>query len=210
MLLTYLLSVIAGYLIGAFPTGYVTCRLWRGIDIRQVGSGRTGGTNVLRSVGWGPAAVTVLGDAGKGYLAVALAKMLSVSPAAAVVAGVAAVIGHNHSIFLGGMGGAGSMTNEGVLFALSPVVALVSGITSVSALIISRIASLGSIALAILTPLLLWAGSRWGGLPVEYIAYGVISSALTLYELRPNIKRLIEGCERKIGDEPILDSAPVE
>ena len=209
-MLSHLLSALAGYLIGAFPTGYVTCRLWRGIDVRQIGSGRTGGTNVLRSAGWGPAAVTVLGDAGKGYLAVALAKMLAVSPAAAVVAGSAAVIGHNHSIFLGGMGGAGSMTNVGVLFALSPVVAIASGLASVAILVISRIASLGSIALAIVTPLLLWAGSRWGGLPVEYIAYGVVSSALTLYELRPNIKRLIEGCEGKIGDEPVLDTAPVE
>ena len=209
-MLTYLLATLAGYLLGAFPTGYLACRLWCGIDIRQIGSGRTGGTNVLRSAGWGPAVLTVLGDAGKGYLAVALAKMLIASRAAAVVAGLAAVIGHNHSIFLGGMGGAGSMTNTGVLLALSPLVAVTSGLTSVAVLVISRIASLGSITLALLTPLLLWAGSRWGGLPAEYIAYGIFSSALTLYQLRPNIKRLIEGCERKIGEKPLLDIAPLE
>ena len=206
----YLLAAAMGYLLGSIPTGYVICRLVSGVDVRTVGSGRTGGTNVLRSAGWVPAIITVVGDTAKGYLAVVLAQMLTGSPLAGVIAGLAVVLGHNHSIFLGGMGGAGSMTNVGVLLAFSPTIALICVVVSVIPLIVSRFASLGSVSLAILTPLLLWAGSRWGQLPTEYIIYGILSALMTLYELRANIVRLVKGRERKIGESPKLDTASVE
>lgn len=199
-ILTYLGLTILGYLMGAFPTGYVTAKLWRGVDVRRVGSGKTGGTNVLRSAGIGPAIVTVVVDTLKGFGAVTLARYLGGDPIAIALAGSAAVLGHNHSIFLGGMGGAGSMTNMGVLAAISPAVAAIAAAGSLLPLVISRIASLASVTLAVLTPLLLLAGVLWGRLPAAYLIYGLISSALTLWKLRHNLTRLIKGTERKIGE----------
>jgi len=199
-ILLHLLVLIAGYLCGSFPTGYLVARLWRGVDVRKIGSGRTGGTNVLRSAGVGPAAVTVVGDIAKGYLAVMLAQVILGTPLASALGGVAAIFGHNHSIFLQGLGGAGSMTNVGVLMALSPLVAALAGLGSIPVLAIWRFASLGSITLAVLTLLSLLVGVLWGQLPAEYLLYGLLSSAMIVYELRPNIQRLLAGKERKIGE----------
>lgn len=190
---------VVGYLCGSFPTGYLAARLWRGVDIRKVGSGRTGGTNVLRVAGIGPAVITVLGDVAKAYLAVWLARWLVGTPLASAIAGVAAVFGHNHSLFLGGTGGAGSMCTVGVLIAFSPAVAALAGTLSLVPTILFRIASVGSITLALLSPLLLLGGALLKLWPLEYSVGALLISAQTLYELRPNIRRLLAGTERKIS-----------
>ena len=195
----YLFTITLGYFCGAFPTGYVIVKLWRGIDIRKFGSGRTGGTNVLRAAGVGPAIITVVGDTVKGYLAVILAQALLGTPLAGALAGVAAILGHNYSVFLNWKGGAGSMTNIGALFALSPLAALAVAVGGLIPLIVSRFASLGSIVAATLTTLSLLVGALLGQVPAQYVIYGVCSSSITLYELRNNIQRLRTGTERKIG-----------
>jgi glycerol-3-phosphate acyltransferase PlsY len=195
----YLSTIILGYFCGAFPTGYVIAKLWRGVDVRKFGSGRTGGTNVLRAAGVGPAIVTVVGDTLKGYVAVVLAQALLGTPLAGALAGVAAILGHNYSVFLGWKGGAGSMTNIGALFALSPVAALVVAVGGLIPLIVLRFASLGSVVAATLTTLSLLVGAILGQIPAQYVIYGMLSSSITLYELRKNIERLRTGTERKIG-----------
>jgi len=199
-ILTYLGLTVLGYLMGAFPTGYIAVKLWRGVDVRKVGSGKTGGTNVLRSAGIGPAIVTVVVDTLKGFGAVTLARYLGGDSLAIALAGSAAILGHNHSIFLGGAGGAGSMANVGVLVALSPTIAAIAATGGLLPLMISRFASLASITLAILTPLLLLGGAIWGKLPAAYLTYGLVSSGLTLWKLRHNLARLANGTERKIGE----------
>src|SRR4030042_5610079 len=144
--IVYAIAVtVIGYLLGSFPTGYLLARL-KGVDPRQAGSGRTGGTNILRTAGKVPALLTVVGDLLKGALAVWIARALAGSDAAAVLAGLAAVLGHNHSIFLGLRGGAGSMTNVGVVLALAPQVVPLIAVAGIGVAIIWRTASLASIA----------------------------------------------------------------
>jgi glycerol-3-phosphate acyltransferase PlsY len=93
------------------------------------------------------------------------------------------------------------MTTIGGLLALSPLVALTSLLSGAIPLIVSRFASLGSITLALLAPVLLLSGALLGYLPIEYVLYGCLVCIMTLYELRPNIQRLLAGCERKIGEK---------
>ena len=105
-ILRYAAVIVLGYLLGSFPTGYLVAWLWKGVDPRQHGSGRTGGTNILRAAGKEAALLTVIGDLLKGALAVLVARTLVGTDSAVVMAGLAAVLGHNRSIFLRFRGGA--------------------------------------------------------------------------------------------------------
>ncbi len=200
MVTTYLLTAFVGYFLGAFPTGYIVGRLWRGIDIREYGSGRTGGANILRTVGTLPAAITALGDVGKGVVAVLVARALWHNEAAAVVAALAALVGHNWSLFLAWRGGAGVGTTFGGLLVLEPVTTLGVAFLGFLVTLISRYVSLGSLAFAFLIPLallgqrLLLRGS-W-----EHLAYGILAGGIIIFAHRPNIGRLLKGTERQIGE----------
>ena len=103
----YAATTAVGYLLGAMPIGYLIGKA-RGVNVLQHGSGRTGGTNVMRAAGLWAAVLTVLGDGVKGLLAVGIAMLLVGTPAAKVLSGLAAIIGHNWSVFLGWRGGAGA------------------------------------------------------------------------------------------------------
>ena len=122
LIVRYVLVTIVGYLIGSFPTGYLVARYWKGVDPRQGGSGRTGGTNVLRTAGKWAAIVTALGDVIKGATAMYVGRWLLNTDPALVLTGLAAVMGHNRSIFLGFRGGAGTSANIGVLLGWTPQV----------------------------------------------------------------------------------------
>ena len=195
--LRYAVVALLGYLLGSFPTGYLAARA-KGIDPREHGSGRTGGTNILRSAGKSAALATVLGDFLKGALAVFLARTLLHTDAAAVVAGLAAVLGHNRSIFLGFHGGVGSMTNAGVVLALAPHVLPLMAVAAFLAAKLSRTASIVSIAAAVIMLVGLTASFFLSLSPAAYVAYGVFACALILLELRPNIERLRDGSERRV------------
>lgn len=194
----YVLVAGMGYLLGSFPTGYVIARLWKGIDPRQHGSGRTGGTNILRAAGKGPALFTIVGDFAKGALAVLLSRALVDTDSAAVIAGLAAVLGHNRSIFLGFHGGAGSMTNAGVVFVLAPHVLPFMAVAGLVAAFLSRIASVTSIVAAVTMLAALVVSFLLALSPAVYVLYGVLACALILFELRPNIQRLCTGSERRV------------
>lgn len=200
MVTTYVLAAFVGYFLGAFPTGYIVGRLWKGIDIREYGSGRTGGANILRAVGAFPAVITALGDVGKGVVAVLVARALWHTEAAAVMAALAALVGHDWSVFLGWRGGAGVTTTIGALLVLEPVATLVAALFVFPVLALSRYASLGSLAFAFLIPLvllgkrLLFRGS-W-----EHLAYGILAGGIIIFAHRSNIGRLLKGTERRIGE----------
>ena len=200
-MLIYLLAVLLGYLLGSFPTGYLAGRAMAGIDVRTVGSGRTGGTNVLRSAGKNAALVTIIGDLAKGILAVGLAKMLWADPLATALAAIFVIIGHNHSIFLRFHGGAGTMTGAGVLAALDPVVFVLAVILPVTFLIITRMSSIASMLLSsvglLLAVLLVWQGY----FPPEYLVYFVPFFLMSWWTHRPNIQRLMAGTERRLGEK---------
>jgi len=192
------ISAVAGYLLGSFPTGYLIGRIHR-IDIRRFGSGRTGGTNVLRTLGWLPALITAAGDVLKGMAAVWLARTLGAPSAGHAAAAVFAVLGHNYTFTLKFKGGAGVATMVGATALLSFPVAAALLPVGLAVIAISRYASLGSLTLSVLFPLgmaVQWVGHR---VPGAYLVTSLIMSLVVILAHRPNIRRLRNGTERKIG-----------
>jgi glycerol-3-phosphate acyltransferase PlsY len=194
--------VIGAYLLGSFPAGYLLGRLW-GVNVLKWGSGRTGGTNVLRSAGPVAALITGAIDVGKGALAVWLAGRLApeaYEAIAQVLAGVAVILGHNHSIFLGFRGGAGVGTSLGALSIIYWPAAVALLILLLVIIAATRYASIGSLTVMTLMPLILLGLAVAGILSVTYIMYGLLAWAIIVYSHRPNIRRLIQGTERRLGE----------
>jgi acyl phosphate:glycerol-3-phosphate acyltransferase len=195
-----LLALAAGYLLGAIPTGYVVGRAW-GVDVRQHGSGRTGGTNVYRATKQVlPLILTILGDVLKGAAAVLIGRYLLHSELAAALAGAASLFGHNWSLVLGWRGGAGGMTAGAALVFLSPVAGAIVAVAALLLLYISRYASVATLvvglgSLVVLTLLAWLAGS---GHPWAHVPFGALVAAGIVWGLRPNLKRLATGTERRI------------
>ena len=193
-------AVLAGYVIGAIPIEFLVARA-HGVNILQHGSGRTGGTNVLRALGFGPAALTVLGDALKAVVAIALARhVLLTGELGAALAGAAAIIGHNWSVFLKFRGGAGGMSTAAGLIALNVYVGIPMVVIAAIVFYISRYASVATLTasvggLAALTVILLAfpALAHW-----EHLVYGFLTSLACVWALRPNIQRLLAGTERRV------------
>jgi glycerol-3-phosphate acyltransferase PlsY len=196
--LSYLAVIAIGYLLGSFPSGYVVGRL-RGIDVRQWGSGRLGGTNVLRSAGPWAAILAVLGDVGKGVLAVFVARALVGSPSAEILAGLAAILGHDFSIFLKFSGGRGVATTLGAMGALYLPASIILALLGLAVVAVSRYASLASLTIATLMPFAMLCLVLLAGKPVWYLVYGLAAGTLIVVLHRGNIQRLLAGTERKIG-----------
>jgi glycerol-3-phosphate acyltransferase PlsY len=198
MVLHWIGALFAGYTLGSIPTGVLVSRWFRRTDPRKIGSGRTGGTNVLRAAGWQAAVLTALGDGVKAALAVLVAGWLAVPPLARALAGSAAVAGHNYSLFLRFRGGAGTAASIGGALALWPWSIAVLVPVGLAVVVAARRASLGSIVVAVVLPAIFAVRAALGVGPWEYLLYGLLTSALALWSLRPNIKRLLQGKERKI------------
>ena len=197
---SYLVAIAIGYLLGSFPSGYVVGRL-RGIDVRQWGSGRIGGTNVLRAVGPWAAILAVLSDVAKGVLAVFVARALVGSPSAEVLAGLAAILGHDFSIFLKFGGGRGVATAMGALGALYLPAPIILALVGLSVLVVSRYASLASLTIATLLPFATLYLVLLADKPVWYLVYGLAAGILIVVLHKGNIQRLLAGTERKIGEK---------
>lgn len=191
------LVLVAAYLLGSIPSGYLAGRWCAGIDLRQLGSGSTGATNVLRQVGKGPALVVLLVDIFKGTAAVRLAAAVPSTAAALglVAAGLLALAGHTWPIWLGGRGGKAVATALGVLLGLVPAVGLACLGLFLTVLSISRIVSLSSITAAVALPLLMLAVAA----PPPILALGVLTSALVVWRHRSNLTRLLAGTEPRLG-----------
>jgi len=204
------LSAAIGYLFGAIPVGYLLVKITKGIDLREFGSGRTGGTNSFRAGGVAVGVLTSVLDVLKAACGVWLVRALfaSVLPAvwlpwAEVSSGVMSVIGHNWSIFLGFKGGAGTGPNVGwagaIWFPIVPVAIFVV----LGVLIFIGIASLASLAMSAVIPiffaLLYLGGVEPYDTTLAYIVGGVIAAAIIAWSLRPNIRRLMRGEERIVG-----------
>ncbi len=198
-ILRYVIVIALGYVIGSIPVGYLMVKLMKGTDVRQHGSGRTGGTNVWRAAGLGPAILTAAGDFLKGLSAVLIARAVLGSSVGEVLAGVAAVAGHNWSVFLGWRGGAGTATNLGVISALSLPVALALSAAGLLVIVISRYASAASLAVAVLAPAIFLALALLAHRPLPHALYGLLAGAVVVLALRPNIVRLLAGTERRLS-----------
>jgi glycerol-3-phosphate acyltransferase PlsY len=188
--------IVLSYFIGALPTGLILVRVLRGEDIRKHGSGNIGTVNVLRVAGPAVAAIVLLVDVLKGLVPVLLALGAALAPWAVVSCGLAAIAGHNWSVFLGFRGGKGIATSFGVLAGLSVPAALVAAVVWIVTVAITRFASLGSLLAVVSVPITL----RRLHSPPEYLAFGVIASLLAIYRHRANIQRLVAGTELRITD----------
>ena len=195
MLLSSLLLLALGYLLGSMPNGYLAGRWLKGIDLRQCGSGSTGATNVLRNVGKAPALVVFLLDVGKGALAVLLAKSFGLNDWVQVLAGLAALAGHIWPVWLGWKGGKAVATGLGMFLGLAWPVGLACFGLFMAVISISRIVSLSSVVAAIGLPVLMvLAGANGASISVS-----VVASVMVLWRHRSNIERLIAGTEPRIG-----------
>jgi glycerol-3-phosphate acyltransferase PlsY len=186
---------IAGYLLGAIPFGIVTARVLGLGDLRQIGSGNIGATNVLRTGSKLGAALTLIGDAGKAGAAVLLARALAAEDAAQI-AGFAAFLGHCYPIWLKFKGGKGVATFFGLLFALAWPIGVAAGATWLATAAIFRFSSLAALLTALMTPL--WI------IFMGFDSLFLLSLCLTgviYWRHRENIIRLIRGQESKIGQK---------
>lgn len=199
-------AIVAAYIIGSIPIGLVVVRLASGKNVLNEHSGRTGGTNVMRTAGFWAGLLTAIGDLVKGFSAVWLAQLLAPEqPWTHAAAGALAVLGHNHSVFLvertpSGIrfrGGAGGATSVGAGIALWPPVAAVIlvvplllfgvGYASVTTLSVGGLMTLGLVLAA--------SGEE---IPWAYAGYGFAAVVLMLLALRPNLDRLRRGEERRV------------
>ncbi|MEB3322203.1 MAG: glycerol-3-phosphate 1-O-acyltransferase PlsY [Synechococcaceae cyanobacterium] len=201
-----LLLLLAGYLLGSLPTGWLAGRWLAGVDLRREGSGSTGATNVLRVVGRGPALVVFVVDVLKGTAAVLLARALLgpaggdwQSDAWVVGAGLAALAGHIWPVWLGWRGGKAVATGLGMLLGLAWPVALACLGVFLTVLALSRIVSLSSMVAALSLPplMLLWSGGATAR--PAYLAVTLVATALVLWRHRGNLARLLAGTEPRLG-----------
>lgn len=207
------LLLVAAYLLGSLPTGYLIARWMKGIDIRQYGSGGTGATNVLRTVGKGPAIAVLMIDLLKGLLAVLLVGLawpqvltlategslvLDWQPWVTMLAGVLAVVGHSKSVWINFTGGKSAASGLGVLLGLAWPVGLGAAATFGLTLALSRIVSLSSMAAAIATVILL----ATTGQPLPYVVLGSLGALYVILRHRSNIDRLLAGTEPRLGQPP--------
>jgi glycerol-3-phosphate acyltransferase PlsY len=184
-----------GYLLGSIPFGLILTRLAGTKDLRSIGSGSIGATNVLRTGSKPLAVATLLGDALKGTLAVVIAGYYG-GPNAAMLAGLGAFLGHLYPVWLKFKGGKGIATYIGVLIGLFWPAAIVFCVMWLATAFTTRYSSLSALIAAFVTPLFLW----WFGHPALASLF-VVLTLLTFYAHRENIKRLQAGTESKIGEK---------
>ena len=204
----YVVTAFAAYLLGSIPTGFLVAQT-RGIDIRTVGSGNIGATNTLRVLGK-PAGIFVLVmDALKGWLAVVPLAFLIATifhqpqsgtshETSQIIAGLCAILGHNYTCWLQFKGGKGIATSAGVLLALVPWALLIIFTVFIVCLLLTRFVSVGSIAASATLPFASW---MTGESLVKIVVTGAMS-VLAIYKHKDNIRRLLNGTERRVGAPP--------
>ena len=196
-----LFTLMLGYLLGSLPSGFLAGKWCKGIDLRTIGSGSTGATNVLRNVGKGPALVVFLVDVTKGAAAVLIASALTqnnpLNDWIQVLAGLTALAGHIWPVWLGFKGGKAVATGLGLFLGLAWPVGLACFGMFMAVFSLSRIVSLASVVAAISLPLLMAADSGSNA----NLVVALVAMALVLWRHRSNIQRLINGTEPKVGQK---------
>jgi len=195
----FLACAATGYLLGSIPIGLIVGRVARGIDIRQHGSGKTGFTNVLRTVGarWG--IVALLGDVAKGAVPVVVARLLADDPYVQTVAGLSAAFGHDWPLFAGFQGGRGVSTSFGAALAMSPIAAAALIPVGAGLVAYTRIMSVMSVGMAPLLAIVFVVLAAVGFHSWAYAVYALIAAAMVLALHRDNIQRLLAGTEPRLG-----------
>jgi glycerol-3-phosphate acyltransferase PlsY len=208
--LQVLIGAVVGYLLGIIPSGGMVARA-HGIDLTRIGSGSTGATNVLRTLGTRWAVVVAVMDWLKGSLAVLVTGLIiggapwDVGNWGQVAAAIFAVVGHSFSPFLGFRGGKGILTGGGGLIVLAPVALVIALVLGAIAIATSKYVSLGSlVATVVASVIVLWQGLSGNG-PTAFILYATLLPAFILMTHRGNIYRLATGTERRLSKTRIRE-----
>lgn len=199
--------VLLGYLIGSIPIGFLIVKMRTGEDVRTIESGRTGGTNVMRATGFWEGFATGVLDILKAASTVWIARAFELGPWVEVLAPIAAILGHNYSIFMaerkdgkiyfrGGAGGAASAGGAMGLWAPSILFIFPAGLFIFFAV---GYASVTTMSVALIATVIFVIRAIWFEAPWQYVFYGILAEALLIWALRPNIKRLFAGEERLHG-----------
>jgi len=196
------LSIVAAYLIGSIPFGYLIVRARGGGDVRETGSGGTGATNVTRRAGKGAGILTLAFDAAKGAL-VALGARWLLAPDFGVnewvaAASIAVVVGHIFPVWLKFRGGKGVATGLGVFLSLTPVVVAIAALVFIAVVWVTRYVSLGSIVATATLPVFVWFINDGGEAAASILAVAAVGGALIIFMHRANIGRLLSGTESKL------------
>lgn len=213
MILEFISIILLGYLLGAIPFGLLVGKLFRGIDLREYGSGNIGFANALRTVGGKAGITTLICDIGKGSVAVLLARSIAAGEVVGfgafdldfqsiqVAAGLAAVIGHNWPIYLKFKGGKGVDTSLGGLIAMFPWAGLACLAIGITVILTTRYVSLGSMVGASSSIVVLAPFVALGHQPAEFLVYGILVTILIVFQHRDNIGNLCSGTERRLGQK---------
>jgi acyl phosphate:glycerol-3-phosphate acyltransferase len=200
---TGLALVLGAYLLGSVSFSFLIVKIKEGRDVRKVGSGNAGATNVLRASGLGAAILALVLDLAKGVAAVLGTRLLDAPPPVVSGAAFAVVLGHVCRVFVGVRGGMGVATAAGALGALEPLAMLATLAVFMAMVLWKRYVSLGSIVAAMVFPLLAWAGHRLGKMPdvtPSVVIASAAIAALVLFRHRSNLVRLRRGAEPRLGE----------
>lgn len=216
--LNFALVVIIAYLLGAIPFGKIVAHFYANVDITKQGSGNIGGTNVLRMLGLGPAAIVIICDLAKAFLSIVVARYLmndgvvqfyggfppygtSIQSIAEVSAAMACMLGHNWSVYIKFKGGKGVAAFFGGWLAMCPIIVAVGAVVLVPTVIVTRTMSRGSILAALGTMLALMVFTIFFNVTPVYLVYSVLAAAIIIYQHRSNIARIQKGTELKLGND---------
>ncbi|MCZ7662028.1 MAG: glycerol-3-phosphate 1-O-acyltransferase PlsY [Thermoleophilia bacterium] len=184
--------VVLAYLVGSLSPSVFLGKLVKGIDVRDHGSGNAGTTNAFRVLGTGLGIAVLAGDVLKGFLPVLLAREIS-TPLATVLAALAAIGGHNWSVFLRGKGGKGVATGAGTLLAMTPLILAALVAVFLAVLVLTRFVSLASLTAVVLFPAFVILAGR----SAPYVVFSLVASAVVMFAHRGNIVRLVRRKERR-------------
>lgn len=207
MVATYILMAIIAYAIGSVNFSVILSKKMAGFDVRDKGSGNAGTTNMLRTVGKGAAALTLILDILKGLVAILIAKYIvgNLAPEANTailvqLAGFFVVVGHTFPMFFGFRGGKGVATSLGVLLMLNPLIGGICLVFALTVMAFTRMVSLGSIMAAILFPVLtIFIKANYISDGYNYIFFGIAMAVLVIFNHRANLKRIYNGTENRIS-----------
>lgn len=191
-----ILSILGSYLLGAVPFGLFFARIFSNIDVRTIGSGNIGATNVLRAAGKKAAILTLLADALKGLIPVLIVKALFQDDTITVLTGAAAILGHNFPVYLNFKGGKGVATSYGVVLGISPWIGFICLLIWLFAAFLWRYSSLAALVAFACYPALTFLTNA-SSKPFTMLSLSIFG--MIYYRHRENIKRLLAGTEQKIG-----------
>ena len=203
-ILKYVAISVIGYLLGNISAGLLIARFFGVKDIRKHGSGNSGTTNVLRTLGWMPSVLTLVFDCLKGYVACVIGKALG-GDLGMLLGGFCAVLGHDFPVFMGFKGGKGIATSLALIIAINPWLGLAELLTEIVVVAITRYMSVASLVTSIAFPVftaILCRGHRSYGL---FVLFSILAAALALFQHRGNFRRLIRGEENRLDFAKITE-----